>query len=267
MMALLDLIPQEEKDKGIVICGDLIDRGPKSKEIVQYCIDNNIQVVRGNHEQMMIDEHMLVIGFIAKTGLMPRGNAGSLWTVNGGYETLQSYQETLEDELDDRGLPTQAFDMDTFLEHVKWMDSLPYYIEFPKVKNDEGRYLTISHSNVGNVWGLRDKELFTEVHRFQNELLWSRPNKIKDVPEIYNVIGHTPQEDGPRIRKVFANIDTGCFWTKQGDGCGMLTALQFPEMIIYEHENIDTKFGHTPKKGVVSVEDIKRRKKSKYKIR
>jgi len=30
MIALLDTIPQEEKDKGIIICGDLVDRGPKS---------------------------------------------------------------------------------------------------------------------------------------------------------------------------------------------------------------------------------------------
>lgn len=264
MMALLDIIPQEEKDKGIVICGDLIDRGPKSKEIIQYCIDNKIQVVRGNHEDMMVDEHLLVVGFMAKTGLLPRGNAGSLWTVNGGYETLQSYESYDEDVLDERGLPTRLFDLETLEEHVEWLKLLPYYWEFPDIKNDEGRFLVISHSNIGNVWDIRGTNDTKLKERFINTVAWGRPTKIDDVPEIYNVIGHTPQEHGPRIRKTYANIDTGCFWTRQGDGCGILTALQFPEMIAYEHENIDTKIyrdSDEPIKGKLTMEDIKERKK------
>ena len=261
MMALLDLIPQEEKDKGIVICGDLIDRGPKSMEIVQWCIDNKIQVVKGNHEEMMVDESQLVLNFRAKTGLIPKGNAGSLWTVNGGYEALQSYESYDEDNKDDRGLPTRWFDYESFKEHVEYFRNLPYYLEFPEIQNEQGRYLVVSHSNIGNVWGFRNSSHKQEKDRFISEVSWGRPTKIKDVPEIYNVIGHTPQAHGPRIRKTYANIDTGCFWTKQGDGCGILTALQFPEMIVYEHENIDTKVGHIPVKGKRTVEDIKQRKK------
>ena len=34
--------------------GDLIDRGKYSKEVVQFCMDNNIKPVKGNHEDMMI---------------------------------------------------------------------------------------------------------------------------------------------------------------------------------------------------------------------
>lgn len=72
----------------------------------------------------------------------------------------------------------------------------------------------------------------------------------------------TSFDHGPRVRKIYACIDTGCFWTRQGDGCGMLTALQYPEMIFYEHENIDTKMGgDEPKKGKLTLEDVKARKK------
>jgi len=260
MKKLLDMTPQEEKDKGVVICGDLIDRGPKSMEIIQWCMDNKITVVMGNHEKMMIDEAEKVKKFIAKTGLIPTGNAGSLWTVNGGHETLQSYEVILHDVLDDRGIPTRAFDIDTFDEHVEWLKKLPLYIEFPEVKNEDGRYLVISHSVIGNVWKFRSDTSNLKKGWVKQAVLWSRPNKVTDVPEIYNIIGHTPQEYGCRIRNNYANIDTGCFYTT--GGFGLLTALQFPEMVIYECENIDTKVGSDGRSGIRTVEDIENRKKN-----
>lgn len=259
MMALLDMIPQEEKNKGIVIAGDLIDRGPKSKEVVQWCIDNNIQVVKGNHEEMMVDESIEIERYINKHGHPPPQGRGTLWTINGGYETLESYYDIDEGNLDERGLPKRTFDIDTFKKHCNWMDLLPYYLEFPNIKNDEGRYLLVSHSNVAPVWGLKDTGEENKEMWFQRAVTWGRPNKIKDIPEIYNVIGHTPQEFGARYRKTYANIDTGCFYTR--GGYGRLTALQFPEMIFYEHENIDTKVGHQPIKKILTIEDLKNQKK------
>lgn len=261
LMALLDMIPQEEKDKGIILAGDLIDRGPKSMQIVQWCINNQdkVKVVRGNHEEMMVGEALIVIDFVAKTGLLPRGARGSLWTVNGGYETLKSYELLLDDELDERGLPTRVFDHEKLLEHANWMNTLPYYLEFPNIKNEEGRYLVVSHSNVNNVWGLRDSQKSMDKSRFQSETTWGRPHQIKDVPDIYNIVGHTPQEHGPRIRKIYACVDTGCFYTT--GGFGRLTALQYPEMIIYEHENIDSKVGHVPFKNILTLEELNERNK------
>jgi len=221
MIALLDKISQEEKDKGIVICGDLIDRGPRSKQIVQYCIDNNIQCVKGNHEEMMVDW--------IENGC---NYNDMLWLGNGGLNCLDSYKETSGDEY-----LKGDVDMGKLEEHALWMKTLPYYIEFPEIKNDEGRYLVISHSNINNVWKFRNSEEKHHQKTFRSTVTWSRPFNIKDVPEIYNVIGHTPQEHGPRIKKIYANIDTGCFYKNYG--YGKLTALQFPEMIIYEQENID----------------------------
>lgn len=240
MMALLDMIPQEEKDKGIVICGDLIDRGPKSKEVVQYVIDNDILCVKGNHEEMMVD--WLANGC---------RYSDMLWLGNGGMEALDSYKERSHDQY-----LKGDINMEKFKEHALWMDSLPYYIEFPNIKNEDGRYLVISHSNIGNVWETRDSD------SAKMNITWGRPSKINDVPEIYNVIGHTPQENGARIRSIYANIDTGCFYTR--GGYGKLTALQFPEMIVYEHENIDvdrdSRLGE-PVKNILTAEELKKKKK------
>lgn len=230
MIALLDKIPQEEKDKGIVIAGDLIDRGPKSREVVQYCIDNNIQVVKGNHEEMMVDESIQIENAL-KTGRLSMLR-NSLWTTNGGYEALESYIDYNEETGE------ETFDLASFKKHAEWMDLLPYYLEFPDVKNEDGRYLVVSHSNIGNVWKNRDSDDANLMKQFLSQVTWGRPYKIKDVPEIYNVIGHTPQEGQARIRKIYANIDTGAVF-KSFSGHGFMTALQFPEMTLYTQENIE----------------------------
>lgn len=255
MMALLDMIPEEEKAKGIAICGDLIDRGPKSKQVVQWAIDNKAHVVRGNHEDMMLQTIMSDIGYMKKNNNIPQGN----YT----FETYCSYEIFHEDDLDERGIPRREIQTDLLLDHALWMDKLPYYIEFPDIKNDEGRYLVISHSLINNVWKMRNTTNEAEMKRFNKEISWGRPHTVNDVPEIYNVFGHTIQDHGPRIRKIYSCIDTGCFYV-QDKSNGRLTALQFPEMIIYEHENIDMRKPENPFKNILTPEDVKKRKKAKY---
>ena len=34
--------------------GDLIDRGKKSREVVDFIIENNIKCIRGNHEDVLL---------------------------------------------------------------------------------------------------------------------------------------------------------------------------------------------------------------------
>lgn len=235
LQALLDKIPQEEKDKGILLCGDLIDRGPDSKKVVQWAIDNNIQSVSGNHEDMMVDEYHQVVEYIKRNNNLPFVN--SLWLGNGGYQCLKSYVEYDENDLDDRGLPKFKFDFDTFEKHVFWMNNLPTYIE-TDVTNPEGRKLVVSHSSIYQVWKHKDSKEEYLQDIFRQHALWGRPSNIQDVKEIYNVFGHTPIQNGPKIKVPFANIDTGCFYTREA-GYGKLTALQYPEMVVYEQPNIE----------------------------
>lgn len=209
MKALLDKIPQEEKDKGIVVCGDLIDRGPRSREVVQYMIDNNIPCVMGNHELMMIED-------------------SPYWMDNGGIQCIRSYGPFVYFNL------TEPEDQKVFEQHKQWMALLPLYLEFPEIKKDN-RHLVISHSSINGVWKHRHNP--DQEHTFEMNVLWGRPSTIQDVPEIYNVFGHTPQQNGAKIKVPFANIDTGCFYREKG--YGVLTALEFPSMRIYEQENID----------------------------
>lgn len=213
MQALLAKIPQSEKDKGVAIAGDLIDRGPRSKEVVQWCIDNKTPCVRGNHEEMMIIE---------------RGTPKFMgdWGPNGGYEAFNSYK-------DENGKP----DFDLIDKHLDWMKSLPLFLEFKDVKNEKHEHLLVTHSSAAQVWNWSDQRKTEQAGLFQDHIQWGRPAVIRPIKGIFNVFGHTPVENGPKIKSCFANIDTGCFY--KHSGYGVLTALQFPEMIIYQQENID----------------------------
>jgi len=223
LMALLDQIPQEEKDKGIVMSGDLVDRGPRSRQVMNWCIDNDILCVRGNHEQMVIDEGSkeVQIVFSGKSAIY---TTSGMWLMNGGGQTMESYL-----------YGGNSFDFDLFYEHRAWMKKLPYYLEFKDIKDSSGKHLVVSHSIANNVWNLRNSE--TGKEKFETAVLWNRPKKYMGSVEIFNVFGHTPTEI-PIVGNSYVNIDTGVFVPKE-KGYGRLTALQFPEMVFYTQDDID----------------------------
>jgi serine/threonine protein phosphatase 1 len=231
LVALLGKLP---KDAEVCFVGDLIDRGPKSAQIVDLVMNNpKYHCVMGNHEKMMVDETKIILEYIARTGMMPLGVKGTLWTVNGGLETLDSYVSFDEDNLDDRGLPTKMFDFDKFEEHSKWMKSLPLYLEFDEF-DDKDRKLVVSHSIIKN-W--KNKDVPGHKHHFENTVLWGRDFSGLRDQGIFNIIGHTPQEGSCTVKSMYANVDTGaCF---KGIGFGTMTAIEFPSMKIITQENID----------------------------
>lgn len=157
----------------------------------------------GNHEYMMLDSQS---GYQAE----------ELWIINGGDKTLKSYKKETA-KLND---------------HLAWMEKLPLFLQFPDLKIG-GRSLIVSHSAIGNAW----EKASVKPDEFVEDVLWGRDLPPKDVPDIYNVFGHTIVR-GAQVLQHFAMIDTGCF-LKHTVGVGYLTAVQFPEMKLFTQENID----------------------------
>lgn len=82
---LLDQLLEDLNDDPVVFVGDLIDRGPDSRKVLEKVFDlcsrnpQKFQTLRGNHEQLLLD-------FL----ITPEG-AGSSWTRFGGMQTLASF--------------------------------------------------------------------------------------------------------------------------------------------------------------------------------
>lgn len=223
--ALVEQVLKKHPKTKICFAGDLIDRGPDSRSVVQYVIDNGFDCVQGNHEQMMLDWNSSY------------GNM--LWLGNGGDITLDSYHEG------DHGYLKGELNKKVFEEHRLWMSTLPILIEYPDCKTPDGRSLVVSHSICHNYYKALHGKNQHRAEQAASQIPWNRSfSSIKD-QGFFNVIGHTPDECNPKIKKIYANIDTGAFcgyggWKKfKKGGLGYLTALHVPTMTIYRQECID----------------------------
>jgi serine/threonine protein phosphatase 1 len=204
----------------ITFAGDFIDRGPDSAGVVDYIMNSGHDAIIGNHEVMMLND----IEFRVKedgTEQVFAPQDGD-WRYNGGDAALRSY-------LKEDG----TYDIPRLKKHVEWFKTLPYFIEYPELKDDKGQHLLVSHSTPAHVWG----EYSPENPIFKQSILWERDPMPPKIDGRFSVYGHTPQKFKPTIKDHFAAIDGGCYY-KYSD-YNRLTAFQFPEMIVYEVRNCE----------------------------
>lgn len=160
--------------------GDLIDRGPDSKQVIQFCIDNNIKSVMGNHEAILLKA-------INKPRYKEyRGYDTNLenWRFNGGNRTIKSY-------IGDSGTNFKNF-VKEFKEtgHFEFVSNLPLKIELENCIITHGGIVTNAHPE---------------------NVLWNRevPSKLNKL----QVFGHTPNRKVIYRPNHYINVDTGCvFW-------------------------------------------------------
>jgi len=102
LMRLTAMIAPTATDT-LYFVGDLIDRGPRSAQVVEFVRQNNYPCVLGNHE------HLLLNAFPDDN---PNLGAFQGWLNSGGQPTLTSYPST-----------------EALLEHVEWLKTLPLYLD------------------------------------------------------------------------------------------------------------------------------------------
>jgi serine/threonine protein phosphatase 1 len=202
-------------DYDIYLLGDLVDRGPRSKEVVEWAMQNKIPCVTGNHEDLLLaySEHGNQ-GYKAKC---TREYDYNVWLDNGGDVALDSWDGTV---------PKDVLD---------WIAALPPYIILDQGAGN--RKLFLSHTGYGLD---ADKKNWLRT-------LWGRyPTNGDFVYEegtgeakddgFYRIFGHTPARK-PVITDTYAMIDTGAAYTNRGHG--VMTAMVWPSKEIIQQEAID----------------------------
>ncbi|MHC2623300.1 serine/threonine protein phosphatase 1 [Bradyrhizobium huanghuaihaiense] len=173
-----------------VLVGDYIDRGPQSREVMDFLVGSEGEqnrpfvCLQGNHEEMLL-----------RAADMERTDQDLMnWWGNGGEQTLDSYG--IDDPVD---FPS---------EHLDWIRALPL------MKIEHGRLFV--HAGIRPAVPLASQS--------ERDLLWIRePFLSSDLDHgLFIVHGHTPiRSRTPDLRANRLNLDTGaCFG-------GPLTAAVF----------------------------------------
>ena len=190
---LLNQIEPTSNDH-LLFVGDYIDRGPDSKSVIDRLLNLREDVpctfLRGNHEAMMIE--------YLDTG------AFSLWRMNGGVSTLQSYLNGGSE--------------------VHIPDAHASFVRKTELYHETDDFLFVHAGlkpdlTVGENLQEADEDvlLWERGHLEASGLAWEKPV----------VCGHTPQPE-PIDRDKLILIDTGCVYHMQ-PGMGRLTAVHLPE--------------------------------------
>lgn len=193
-----DLRDKEARECVEIYLGDYIDRGPQSREVIEWLISAKPVAERriclmGNHEDMFL-------GALADPGTMPH------WLANGGAETILSYKPMPRRILAGMNLrQVHAEIVRTLPEsHRRFLGSLLRIAEF-------GGYVFV-HAGLrpGRAPDDQDAE----------DLVWIREPFLSSAYDFGRIVvhGHTPGET-PQIEANRINIDTGAVFT------GRLTCL------------------------------------------
>jgi serine/threonine protein phosphatase 1 len=195
------------KSDKLILLGDYIDRGEKSKEVTDFIIDLmktgfNVKPLSGNHEAMLVDSWN-------NPEMLP------LWLLNSGITTMQSFG------IHDIGNIENKY--------LDFFQNLDYY-------EKEGNFIFV-HA------GFNDfaPDPFSDKHG----MIWECRTFYENPLLIDETIIHGHRPKRPEIiEKLIAEnskvipIDTGCVYDKEM-GYGYLSALDVRNMKLISVENIN----------------------------
>jgi serine/threonine protein phosphatase 1 len=186
--------------KIIVYLGDYIDRGNSSRQVIDQLLNPTLTEftaihLRGNHESMLLE-------------FLKNPARGELWFMNGGMETLMSYNVSLSllNQLNYEKVAT-ALAANLPLEHLQFFASL-------KTHHIEGNYY-FCHAGINPNIPL-DKQT-------DEDLIWIREPFLSSQKDFGKIIvhGHTVSQK-PTLRANQIGVDTGAVFTNHLT-CAVLT--------------------------------------------
>ncbi len=215
LMKLVERMPKAN----FVLLGDLIDRGPDSKKVLDWArmmeSAGLAKVLLGNHEHMMID-------WVKRKG----GYQQDIWLYNGGGDTLASFGLEL-------GVESHARIQEVLKEYIDWLEQLP------PLHFADGNRLLMSHAPLDNEFiRLLDAKNDDLLDYPLINLIWNRiePDKrfIIEGTEVFFVHGHNK-----RIMPKWYKDEKGPYGVNIDTSIGkQLTGLHYPSMTLYQESYI-----------------------------
>jgi serine/threonine protein phosphatase 1 len=221
LVALLDSISPTSNDE-IYFLGDLIDRGPKSAQVVDLVMRNQFKCLRGNHEEMMLD----VVGGPEVSIELYQG-----WLYSGGHATVESYDSKIPQE------------------HIDWMKSLPLYLDLGDywlVHAGVNPNLPLQQQGADQFCWIREDFHGSNQAFFQDKLI---------------ITGHTITFTLPGVQpgqiaagKGWLDIETGAYHHNSG----WMTALDLNQQKVYQANSFDGRIRILPlRKAIAKVDTSK----------
>lgn len=215
---LIRLLNRAPKGAQLVFNGDLIDRGPNSRAVVELAMEYAIPTVCGNHED-------LALAFYNRKAHCARDYESGIWLHNGGYEALRNWPvDDTTAPYDNTPAARQELERDKNLGGrvpaavLDWMEGLPPYLTPSSVSDENGRTLLVSHTGYG---------LNADSGHWLSALWGRHPLREGDFPEdnYWRTVGHTPVKE-VAVTEKWGYIDTGCAYASRG--FGHLSGLVWP---------------------------------------
>lgn len=198
LMKLFEAFAPNPRDE-VYFLGDLIDRGPKSAQVVDFVRNHAYNCILGNHEQMLLNAFSL--GGIVGTAL-------ESWLYSGGNTTLDCYS-----------------DLDDLIDHVNWLRRLPPYLDLGDlwlVHAGVNPKLPVEEQTPEDLCWIREEFHSIAEPYFADKLI---------------IVGHTMTFTLPSIQpgtlaqgQGWLGIDTGVYHLKSG----WLTGLDITNQQVYQ---------------------------------
>lgn len=255
LKALVDKMPQ---DANLLCLGDPNDRGPSSRQVIEYLI-NNGTTINSNHAHLMVEAWEQS----AMPGSYPRYYEKGIWFYNGAIQTLASYDDDWSNKIEFQTYQDMYDLIMRYNEeklyklipknHIEFLKNCPMYIEtdtYIMTHAPIHEKLSIAQAcNLGDgfVGGMDDVS--------DRSVIWNRYVGNKANPQLagrINVFGHNASDN---VKVYTPNFTNGIKLTpeafKQFDmttvyaicldtsSSRVLTGLHLPSMTLYQQEYID----------------------------
>jgi serine/threonine protein phosphatase 1 len=203
--ALLHDVIRPQPTEELYLLGDLIDRGPRSKGVLDAILKLRrqgfaVRALCGNHEEMLLRSNESLSWL-------------QLWMINGGHATLDSFNVVDSDEIPHG--------------YRNYLLTLPYFI----ILQDFVMVHACLNFNIPDPFTDTETMLWNRSCEVRKELIGGR--KL--------ICGHTPVSRDILLKSLKSSrimLDNGCVY-KGFPGLGSLAALELNSMTVYFQENVD----------------------------